>query len=64
MEQIFLTTLNMEISQISENVRVEDFLNEKLQKDSDLDSLENLIASIEVQQKHLEEQVSDELLLV
>ncbi|POS83830.1 hypothetical protein EPUL_002759 [Erysiphe pulchra] len=46
----------MEITPISDNIRVEDFLNEKLQKFSDLDNLESLIASVEVQQKHLEEQ--------
>ncbi|RKF57216.1 RAD50-interacting protein 1 [Erysiphe neolycopersici] len=49
----------MEVPPRLENFGVEDFLNDKLQNFSDLDTLESLIASVEVQQKHLEEQVHD-----
>lgn len=41
------------------NARVEDYLNENLQKFSDLEGLESLITSVEIQQKYLEEQLHD-----
>jgi hypothetical protein len=39
------------------NMRVEDYLNDKLQTLSDLDSLDSLIASVQVQHEQLQRQV-------
>jgi hypothetical protein len=42
------------------DIRVEDYLNDKIQTTTDLDSLGNLIANVEAQKQQLEDQVSDE----
>jgi hypothetical protein len=42
------------------DIRVEDYLNDKIQTTTDLDSLKNLIANVEAQKQQLEDQVSDE----
>jgi RAD50-interacting protein 1 len=41
------------------DIRVEDYLNDKIQTTTDLDSLESLIANVEAQKQQLEYQVSD-----
>lgn len=40
------------------DIRVEDYLNDKIQTATDLDSLESLIANVEAQKRQLENQVS------
>jgi RAD50-interacting protein 1 len=42
------------------DIRVEDYLNDKIQTATDFESLESLIVSVEAQKQQLEEQVGDE----
>jgi hypothetical protein len=44
------------------DIRLEDYLNDKIQTAADFDSLASLIANVEIQKKQLEEQVSDHTL--
>ena len=43
------------------DIRVEDYLNDKIQTTTDLESLESLIASVQAQKQQLEDQVSGNL---
>lgn len=48
-----------DIPPTEQDIRVEDYLNDKIQTASDFGNLDDLIASVETQQKQLEEQVSN-----
>ena len=41
------------------DIRVEDYLNDKIQTSTDMESLESLIVNVEVQKQQLEDQVSN-----
>lgn len=45
------------------DIRAEDYLNDKIQTTTDLESLESLIASVEAQKQQLEDQVGDQQLI-
>jgi hypothetical protein len=45
------------------DIRVDDYLNDKLQTDADFANLDSLIASIETQRVQLEDQVGNNLIL-
>jgi hypothetical protein len=50
---------NTDIPLGERDIRVEDYLNDKIQTATDLESLESLIASVEAQKQQLEDQVSN-----
>ncbi|VDB88985.1 Bgt-4910 [Blumeria graminis f. sp. tritici] len=49
----------MGISSLEEDLRIEDYLNDKLQTISDLNGIDDLIHNVEIQQKQLKRQLQD-----
>jgi hypothetical protein len=49
---------NVDISLSERDIRLEDYLDDKIQVASDFDSLASLIANVELQKEQLEQQVS------
>jgi hypothetical protein len=54
-----LTDPKTDIAPGERDIRMEDYVNDKIQTAADLEDLESLIASVEIQHKLLEEQVGN-----
>lgn len=54
-----MATLTEQPQEASLDVRIEDFLDDKLQSTTDLDELESLLANVEIQRNQLQSQLND-----